>query len=253
MRRNRVLQMSERWFRLVERLYPPDFCDELGHAVVETYMDRARAALAHRGTIHVLALWLRALADSLRNGAAERLWPAASWRRTGNWGRDIEFVTRRLVRSRIFAATTIGTLTIGHGRAPPGTPVYGHRRVAAGFHLRAKRRGRAAAACGRVHFDLGTSRRDESAARRVRGAHSRASRRSARRGSRRGRRRRSRHQCARLQQPRSEAVPGWTEGGRHLADSTRARRACCRGRGPPAHADGQPRVGAARPRGAARA
>src|SRR5215471_485671 len=103
----RLLHMSERWFRLLRRLYPPDFRDEMGNAVVEAYVDRARNELNHGGKVHLVALWLRALADSLRNGAAERVHPAASWRRPGDWGRDIELVVRRLVRSPIFAATTI--------------------------------------------------------------------------------------------------------------------------------------------------
>jgi hypothetical protein len=46
---------------------------------------------------------------------AEHTRPAASWRRSGNWGRDIELVRRRLVRSPIFAASMIGTLTVGLG------------------------------------------------------------------------------------------------------------------------------------------
>ena len=62
-----------------------------------------------------MTLWLRALIDSLRNGSAEKARPAASWRRSGNWGRDIELVTRRLVRSPMFAASTIATLTVGLG------------------------------------------------------------------------------------------------------------------------------------------
>jgi len=115
MRRPRMLQMSERWFRLLERLYPPDFHDEMGSALVEAYMDRARDALKNGGKIHLVTLWFRALVDSLRNGLAERVHPAASWRRTGNWGRDIELVRRRLVRAPVFAITTIGTLTIGLG------------------------------------------------------------------------------------------------------------------------------------------
>jgi putative ABC transport system permease protein len=110
-----MLRMSERWFRLLRRLYPPDFRDDMGDAVVEAYMDRARAELDQRGTVRVAALWIRALADSLRNGLAERLRPAASWRRAGNWGRDIEFTWRRLVRAPVFAATTIATLAIGLG------------------------------------------------------------------------------------------------------------------------------------------
>jgi putative ABC transport system permease protein len=115
MMRNRMLNMSERWFRLLQRLYPPDFRDEMGNAMVEAYMDRARDALKNGGKIHLVALWFRALVDSLRNGAAERVRPAASWRRAGDWGRDIELVRRRLARCPIFAATTIGTLTIGLG------------------------------------------------------------------------------------------------------------------------------------------
>jgi putative ABC transport system permease protein len=113
--RNRMLNLSERWFRLLQRLYPPDFRDEMGNAAVEAYMDRARDALKTGGRISLIALWVRAFVDSLRNGPAERVRPAAWWRRAGNWGRDIELVRRRLVRSPIFAATTIGTLTIGLG------------------------------------------------------------------------------------------------------------------------------------------
>jgi putative ABC transport system permease protein len=115
MTRHRLLNLSERWFRLLHRLYPPDFRDEMGNAVVEAYMDRAGDALKNGANIRLVALWFRALVDSLRNGAAERVSPAASWRRAGNWGRDIELVRRRLVRSPIFTATTIGTLTIGLG------------------------------------------------------------------------------------------------------------------------------------------
>lgn len=113
--RTPMLTFSERWFRILERLYPPDFRDEMGGALVEAYVDRARDALQTGGRMRVIALWLRALIDSLRNGAAERARPAASWRRAGNWGRDIELVRRRLVRSPAFALTTIGTLTIGLG------------------------------------------------------------------------------------------------------------------------------------------
>src|SRR5262245_12652481 len=115
MTRNRMLNLSERWFRLLQRLYPPDFRDEMGTAVVEAYMDRACDALNAGGRIRLMSLWVRALIDSLRNGAAERARPTALWRRAGAWGRDIELVRRRLARSPIFAASTIGTLTIGLG------------------------------------------------------------------------------------------------------------------------------------------
>jgi putative ABC transport system permease protein len=111
--RDRLLGISERWFRRLESLYPTDFRDEMGNALVEAYMDRARDTLGKRGTLPLAALWLRALVDSLRNGAGERVSPAISWRRAGDWGRDIELVRRRLVRSPMFAASTIGTLAVG--------------------------------------------------------------------------------------------------------------------------------------------
>lgn len=100
---------SERWFRFLTRFYPADFRDGMGDAIVETYMDRARGL----GAIGLLALWLRALLDSLRSGVAENIRPAVRWRRTGDWGRDLELVTRRLWRSPMFATSTIATLAIG--------------------------------------------------------------------------------------------------------------------------------------------
>jgi putative ABC transport system permease protein len=112
---DRWLYLSEGWFRLVERLYPRDFRDEMGGALVEAYRDRARDALINGGAFRLAALWLRALLDSVRNGAAERMSPAASWRRGGDWARDLELVRRRLARSPDFALTAIGTLTIGLG------------------------------------------------------------------------------------------------------------------------------------------
>src|ERR1044072_3306931 len=112
---SRPLRFSERWFRLLQNLYPPDFRDEMGNSVVEAYMDRASHALDRGGRMRLPALWFRALIDSLRNGPAERAHPAAGWRRSGNWGRDIEFVRRRLVRSPAFAAAALGSLTLGLG------------------------------------------------------------------------------------------------------------------------------------------
>jgi len=109
----RLMNLSKRWFTLLRRLYPADFRDEMGTAVVEAYMDRARDAMRTGGVTRLLMLWVRAGADSLRNGAAEHVRPAAWWRRGGNWGRDVELVSRRLRRAPVFAATTIGTLALG--------------------------------------------------------------------------------------------------------------------------------------------
>jgi len=115
MRGDRLLALSESWARLLLRFYPPDFRDEMGEAVVEAYRDRAREALSRGGFLRLAALWLRALVDSLRNGPGERRRPAASWRRSGNWGRDAEIATRRLLRAPAFLAATVGTLTLGLG------------------------------------------------------------------------------------------------------------------------------------------
>ena len=82
----RLMNLSRRWFTVLQRLYPADFRDEMGTAFVEAYMDRARAAMKSGGPMRLAVIWVRALADSLRNGPAERVRPAASWRRGGNRG-----------------------------------------------------------------------------------------------------------------------------------------------------------------------
>jgi len=115
MSRDGLINGSERWFRLLLRLYPADFRDEMGDAVVEAYRDRARESLNHGGVMRLAAVWVHALASSLRNGLAERARPAAAWRRSGDWGRDMELVTRRLVRAPALVASMVGTLTVGLG------------------------------------------------------------------------------------------------------------------------------------------
>lgn len=105
---------SERWFRLLLRLYPADFRDEMGEAFVEAYRDRHQAARA-RGAAAVALVGMRALVDSLLNGVGERLRPSVAWRRAGNWGRDAELALRRLVRAPAFSFAMIGTLVVGLG------------------------------------------------------------------------------------------------------------------------------------------
>ena len=109
------LRWSAAWTRLLLRLYPAHFREEMGEEVVEAYRDRARSALDRGGVPALLGVWLRALADSVRNGLGERLRPSIAWRRMGNWGRDSELVVRRLVRAPLFVASMVGTLTIGLG------------------------------------------------------------------------------------------------------------------------------------------
>jgi predicted permease len=115
MTHERLVRASERWFRLLLLVFPADFRDEMGGGVVEAYRERARLTLTRRGATGLAWLWLRALGDALWNGLGERLQPAASWRRTGNWGRDLGLARRRLFRSPVFVAATVGTLTVGLG------------------------------------------------------------------------------------------------------------------------------------------
>lgn len=115
MSEQRWLTASRRWLRLLLRLYPADFREEMGGAMLATYMERCRSALREGGARALLRVWARALIDSARNGPAERLRPAVSWRRRGNWGRDMELTVRRLLRAPLFAAAIIGTLTVGLG------------------------------------------------------------------------------------------------------------------------------------------
>ena len=125
MTRQGLMRMSERWFRMLMRLYPVDFREEHGAAVVETYRDRARAAWERGGPPALAGVWFNALMDSLRNGPGERVQPAVTWRRSGNWGRDMELAVRRLIRAPMFVSSMVGTLAIGLGAfAVVATVVY---------------------------------------------------------------------------------------------------------------------------------
>ncbi len=112
MKNNRPLSASERWFRLLLRLYPADFREDMGRDLVETYQARSREASSVFG---LAGVWFAALRDSLRNGLGERARPAVSWRRTGDWGRDMEMVSRRFRRKPLFLVAVLGTLTVGLG------------------------------------------------------------------------------------------------------------------------------------------
>ena len=115
MNRDRLLRISDVWFRLLLRLYPVDFRDDMGESVVEAYRDRAREAHKRRGARGVFEVWGYAMMDTLRNGPGERTNPAVSWRRTGQWGRDAQFATRRLRRAPGLVSAVVITLAIGLG------------------------------------------------------------------------------------------------------------------------------------------
>jgi putative ABC transport system permease protein len=113
--RDRWLRVSDRLFRGLVRFYPQDFRDDLGESLVETYRDRARRALKDGGMFRLIGVWLGALKDALISGPGERHRPGAWWRRPGNWGRDLEFARRRLMRSPALVLAVVGTLTVGLG------------------------------------------------------------------------------------------------------------------------------------------
>ena len=51
-----LVTMSERWVTLLLRLYPVDFRDEMGDAVVETYRNRVREAVDRGGILPLTTL-----------------------------------------------------------------------------------------------------------------------------------------------------------------------------------------------------
>ncbi|HEY6343388.1 MAG TPA: ABC transporter permease [Bryobacteraceae bacterium] len=108
------MSSADGWFRLLLRFYPPDFRDEMGGGLLDAYHRQAEEA-KKRGSMRVAAVWLAALKDSLWNGLGERIKPAVEWRRRGDWGRDMELVTRRLRQKPLFFTAVLGTLTVGLG------------------------------------------------------------------------------------------------------------------------------------------
>ena len=69
---------TDAWLRLLLHLYPADFRDEMGDALVEAYRDRCRDAAERGGALALVRVWVRALVDSVRNGVAERWRPAVT-------------------------------------------------------------------------------------------------------------------------------------------------------------------------------
>lgn len=112
---DRLIHLSGYWFKLWLRLYPPDFRDEMGEGVIDAYQHRVREAFRSGSLAAIARVWLRMFSDSVRNGLGERVRPVASWRRSGNWGRDAELTIRRLLRTPASAMAMILTLTVGLG------------------------------------------------------------------------------------------------------------------------------------------
>jgi putative ABC transport system permease protein len=98
---DQLLHVSEFWFRLLLRMYPKGFRDEMGTGVVEAYRYRAGAILNRSGVRGLAWLWLRAFVDAIRNGLGERLHPAASWRRFGRNEIDATLIVEEVHRTKI--------------------------------------------------------------------------------------------------------------------------------------------------------
>ena len=110
------VSLSVRWFRLLLWLYPADFRDEMGDAIVAAYHERAIEARRRRGLGGVVIVCARAFFDAIVNGPAEHLRPATLWRRAGNWSRDVD-----------------------NGAPPPGAPATLRRRHRGHAHDRPRR------------------------------------------------------------------------------------------------------------------
>lgn len=111
MKRPDLDRLSEVWLKLLLRLYPKPFRDELGTELTETYLDRFRALRTERGSATLPFAWLEAASDSIRNGLAERLWPSSP-NRTRGAGMSRSAMARR--RSRRVLAYSLAVSGLAH-------------------------------------------------------------------------------------------------------------------------------------------
>jgi putative ABC transport system permease protein len=130
--------LQERAYRALLRLYPRDFRDEFGDAMVEFFHDRLTRARASYSIAAPLIVWPRALLDFARNAVPARLDSSRrafwSWRRAVAAGRhptlrssrrkdwmlstilqDARYAARGLTSKPAFSAIVIATLTLGIG------------------------------------------------------------------------------------------------------------------------------------------
>jgi hypothetical protein len=137
--RARPRGVAERAYRALLMLYPPDFRDELGDAMVEFFRDRLRDARARHGAAGAAWLWLRVLGDTLRNALPARIDSLARrWRRAQgaraaardshitrdlrrkDWMmssvlQDVRYALRAMLAARGFTAVVLLTLMLGIG------------------------------------------------------------------------------------------------------------------------------------------
>jgi putative ABC transport system permease protein len=105
---------GDRVYRLLLRLYPAEFREQYGRAMMDFHRDRV--AMARRRGDSMAALWLRTSADMLASALAERLRalvPGAIARE--QIAQDAAYAARGLGRRPAFAAIVISTIALGVG------------------------------------------------------------------------------------------------------------------------------------------
>ena len=130
---NRVLNGSERLYRLLILLYPPGMRRRFGRDMAELFRDRLRQEWRSRGRLGLLRTWRRTLTDLLWHALMERCQeyrqrsrqPApqagrAGQRQGGNpffggLGRDLHYALRTLLRHPASSLLILLTLALGVG------------------------------------------------------------------------------------------------------------------------------------------
>ncbi|MGH7618969.1 MAG: ABC transporter permease, partial [Gemmatimonadaceae bacterium] len=105
---------SDRVYRLLLRLYPAEFREQYGRAMVDFHRDRV--ATARRDGTSMIALWTSTVFDVVRSGLAERfsdMVPGAIARE--QLAQDVGYAMRGIARRPSFAAIVVATIALGVG------------------------------------------------------------------------------------------------------------------------------------------
>jgi len=105
---------ADRLYRLLLRLYPRDFRDSYGRAMLDFHRDRVRAARTAGESLALL--WLATIADVLVSAAGEWLRPFISGdSMLDTIGQDLRYAVRGFARRPAFTAIVLATIALGVG------------------------------------------------------------------------------------------------------------------------------------------